>query len=664
MNTQPNSNLIEKMMTDTPDHDLLWTPSDAQKQASALWHFANENGFDPSDYDSLHRWSIDKKGEFWSALWDFCEVIGEKGDTIFVPNDTAWMTGAKFFPRASLNLAENLLRGDGGERAIFSMDELGNSRAVSRSELRVKVAKVAKGLRDAGVQPGDRVAGIQPNDVDALVALLASLTIGATWTSCSPDFGEAAIIDRIGQVSPKVLFAAPRYRYGGKEHDISARIGAIMSKLPSVDQLITSGGGEVAPDLDAIHQDSFGTQAELSFERLPFDHPAYILYTSGTTGAPKAIVHRAGGVLLQHLKEHVLHGDVRKGDSVMWYTNTAWMMYHWLISALAAEATVILYDGAPILKTDSGLDCSPVWTLAEATKTTHLGISPKYLATLAAEGFEPGQQANLGALRSLLVCGAPTLPHQFDWVYQAIKSDMSFSSISGGTEILGSFLIGSPLHPVRRGQLTVKALGHAVNVFDDRGAPVIGQRGELVCTEPFPSMPLTFWGDGGDQRYHDTYFSERNEIWTHGDVAELTFNGSGYVHGRSDNTLKPGGVRIGISEIYAVCETYAQFEDFLVFGADHEGDEEVVLCLKPVDGQDISSATLAALRKDIRNQASPRHVPARIHLVQEVPYTINGKRVESAARTTLAGQPVKNIGSLANPQCLDEYKTLTRDAAL
>lgn len=664
MNMQPNTKQIETDMIEGRESDVLWAPSEVQKTTSAMWRFAEANGFDPKDYETLHRWSIDKKGAFWSAVWDFCKVIGDKGKTAFQADDAAWMTGARFFPQARLNLAENLLRGGDDDLAIYAMDEQGTAQNITRGQLRAKVGKVAQGLRAAGIKPGDRVAGVQPNDVDALVALLATVAVGGTWTSCSPDFGETAIIDRIGQVEPKVLFAAPSYRYGGKQHDVSGRIAAIMAKMPSVKQLVISGEGSVDPALNAIAQDDFGTIAEVEFERLPFDHPVYILYTSGTTGAPKAIVHRAGGVLMQHLKEHVLHGDVRPGDRVMWYTNTAWMMYHWLVSALATDAAIVLYDGAPILKENDGLDCSPIWKLVDAAKITHLGISPKYLATLASEEYHPKDQVDLSSFRSLLVCGAPTLPHQFDWVYAAIKEDMCFSSISGGTEILGSFLIGSPLHPVRRGQLTVKALGHGINVVDDRGAPIVGQRGELVCTEPFPSMPLTFWGEGGDQRYRDTYFSDRAEIWTHGDVAELTYTGSGYVHGRSDNTLKPGGVRIGISEIYAVCERYALFDDFLVFGADHEGDEEVVLCLKLAEGADVTSEVLTALRKDIRSQASPRHVPARIHLVQEVPYTINGKRVESAARTTLAGLPVKNVGSLANPLCLEEYKALTRGTAL
>lgn len=644
--------------------DVLWSPPNSAFSETALARFAVVNGFDPHDYNSLHRWSIGDPGAFWSALWDATGVLGDKGDRAFVPDESAWMTGARFFPDASLNLAENLLvRGSEDEPAVFEVQESGAETMVTRAELRACVARVAAGLRSAGIEPGDRVAGVMPNTIDGLVAAMATITVGGVWTSCSPDFGKAAIVDRIGQVGPKVLFAAPSYQYGGKAHDISDRIAEVVGEIPSITTVVLSGDGEVA-GLETTRQEEFGEDAPLSFVRLPFDHPAYILYTSGTTGIPKAIVHRAGGVLMQHLKEHVLHGDVRSGDRVIWYTNTAWMMYHWMISALGAGAAVVLYDGAPILKTPTGLDPSPLWMLTERLKVTHLGVSPKYLATLAAEGYYPGERHNLPALRSLLACGAPTLPHQFDWVFRAVKKDMSFASISGGTEILGSFLIGSPLHPVRRGQLTVPALGHAVAVLDERGAHCIGRRGELVCTEPFPSMPLTFWGEGGDARYRATYFGDRSEIWTHGDVAELTCTGGGYVHGRSDNTLKPGGVRIGISEIYAVCETYPEIDDFLVFGASYEGDEEVVLCLKPSGGTSIDGDVITRIRRQIRSEASPRHVPARIHLVADIPYTINGKRVEGAARTTVAGGVVKNLGSIANPACLEEYKTLRREEAL
>ena len=644
------------------DSDILWSPDPEEMRETALWRFAEAQGFDPSDYDSLHRWSVSDPGAFWSALWAFCGVVGEMGSVSFVRDETAWMTGARFFPEAKLNLAENLLQGADDELVIYTYDERRAEGSMSRGALKRQVARVAQGLRVAGVRAGDRVAGVLPNTPDGLVALLASLSIGAVWTSCSPDFGTAAIVDRIGQVEPKVLFAVERYSYGGKEFSVADRIAEVLERIPSIETLVLSSHGSSLPD--AIPQSEFGAESPLTFEPMAFDHPAYVLYTSGTTGAPKAIVHRTGGVLLQHLKEHILHGDVRPGDRVFWYTNSVWMMYHWMISALGAGAAVVLYNGAPVLKTPKGLDCAPLWEMAEKFGVTHLGVSPKYLAALAAEDFLPSSRHDLSALRALLVCGAPTLPHQFDWVYRAVKSDMMFSSISGGTEILGCFLIGSPLHPVRRGQLTVPALGHAVAVFDDRDSPVIGRRGELVCTEPFPSMPLTFWGEGGDRRYRDTYFGDRSEVWTHGDIAELTYTGGGYVHGRSDNTLKPGGVRIGISEIYAVCEQYSELDDFLVFGAAHDGDEEVVLCIKPAEGATITADLVGAIRKQIRAEASPRHVPARIHIVSDVPYTINGKRVEGAARTTVAGGKVKNLGSIANACCLEEYKTLSRESAL
>lgn len=649
------------METGNSSSKILWTPKDEAKRASNLWRFSRYCQFDPEDYDTLHRWSISDKGAFWSSLWDFCGAIGEKGQRDFLPNDSAWMTGARFFPDASLNLAENLLmKGDEEDIAVCALSEDGEYEEISRGELRARVARIAQGLRTADVSAGDRVAGVQGNGIDGLVAALATLSIGAVWTSCSPDFGTAAIVDRIGQVSPRVLFADLQYGYGGKRHDVSDRITEICKALPSIETLVCSTGSLSG----SVAQADFGEDVPLSFKRMPFDHPAYILFTSGTTGAPKAIVHRAGGVLLQHLKEHILHGDVRPGDRVIWYTNSAWMMYHWTISALAAEAAIVLYDGAPILKTPDGLDPSKLWSLAEKSGITHFGTSPKYLATLAAEGYAPGEQHNLSTLRALFVCGAPCLPHQFEWAYQAIKPDMHFASISGGTEILGSFLIGSPLHPVRRGQLTVPALGHAVAVMDHRGAQVVGRRGELVCTEPFPSMPLTFWGEGGDQRYRETYFGARDEIWTHGDVAEMTVTGGAYVHGRSDNTLKPGGVRIGISEIYAVCENYPELEDFLVFGANHDGDEEVVLAIKPTEGASIDTVLLKRLRGDIRTQASPRHVPARIHLASDIPYTINGKRVEGAARAAINGDKVKNLGSIRNPDCLGEYEVMKREEAL
>ncbi len=647
--------------------DILWSPDSEAAQRTALARFMADNGFATSDYRGLHAWSTSDLGGFWSALWDFCDLPGERGNVAFAPDGKAWMTGARFFPEARLNFAEIMLRGDPDDIAVVTCNESGPIGDMTRGALRREVARLAEGLRTAGVRPGDRVAGVLPNTAEALAALLAAASIGAVWTSCSPDFGATAIVDRIGQVAPKVLFATARYTYGGKSHDIAATLADIVDRIPSIDQIVLSGPeAEVRParGVSVTAHADFGAAADESHVRLPFDHPLYILYTSGTTGAPKAIVHRAGGVVLEHLKEHILHGDVRPSDTLLWYTNTAWMMYHWMISVIGCGATAVLYDGAPILKAPDGLDCSPLWKAVDAHRVTHLGISPKYLATLAAEAYHPGERHDLTTLRALMSAGAPVSEAQFDWVYDHIKRDMMFASISGGTEILGCFLLGSPLHPVRRGQLTVPGLGLAVAVLDERGAPVVGRRGDLVCTEPFPSMPLTFWGEGGDARYRATYFAERDEVWTHGDIAEMTATGGGIVHGRSDSTLKPGGVRIGTSEIYAVCERFPEIDDCIVFGADHEGDEEIVLCLKPANGAVIAAPLVDGLRKTIRADISPRHVPARVHVVSDVPLTINGKRVESAARTACAGGEVKNLASLQNPECLDAYRALRREEAL
>ena len=648
-------------------NDIVWRPDCGHSGSSALARFAASQGFEHTDYASLHRWSVSDLDGFWSAMWDFACVTGEKGSCAFRPDPACWMTGARFFPDARLNLAENLLRGEGSAPVVRAGDESGMGAPLDRAGLVRRVARIASGLRGAGVKPGDRVAGILPNSLDALVALLASLSVGAVWTSCSPDFGNSGILDRIGQVSPKILFVAPLYTYNGRAFDISARLGELIGQLPSLTGIVVSGKGAEfsCPGIAATAQDEFGEECAPDYARLPFDHPAYILYTSGTTGIPKAIVHRAGGVLMQHLKEHLFHTDIRAGDRLAWYANTAWMMYHWMVSALGAGAQIVLYDGAPILKKpDGALDMTPLWRIAEEARLTHLGASPKYLATLEANGYVPRAHHRLDDVRVLMVSGAPMLPHQFDWVYESVKRDMMFASISGGTEIIGCFLTGSPIHPVRRGALTVPALGHAVAVLDERGVPVIGRRGALVCTEPFPSMPLTFWGPDGKARYHAAYFGERAQIWTHGDEAEMTPSGGAIVHGRLDNVINPGGVRIGVSEIYAVCEQFREIEDYLAFGLREAGDELVILCLKPAPSAQIDAPLARRLRARIRADVSPRHVPARIHVVDAVPCTVSGKRVESAARAIAAGQEVTNAGSLANADCLDQYRRLGAGDAL
>jgi acetoacetyl-CoA synthetase len=574
------------------------------------------------------------------------------------------MTGARFFPDAEVNLAENLLRATGDGEAVVETDEAGNRAALTADELRAEVARVAAGLREAGVGPGDRVGTVLPNRIPALVSLLATAAVGGVWTSCSPDFGTEGILDRIGQVRPKVLIAEPRYRYGGKAHDISERITEVAARMPELHKVVVIGGGDVSARVAVESWRDFGAPSELSFTRVPFDAPVYILYTSGTTGAPKAIVHRTGGVLLQQLKEHMLHGDVRRGDRTMWYTNTAWMMYHWIVATLGREATLVLYDGAPILKGADGLDGTPLWRVAEGERLTHLGVSPKYMATLADAGFVPKAGRDLGALRWLMSAGSPVAPQQVDWIYANIGDHLGFASISGGTELLGCFLLGAPTRPVRRGTLTAKGLGMAVNVLDERGAPVIGRAGELVCTEPFPSMPLTFWGEDGDRRYRDTYFSTFTEIWAHGDHATLNVDGTAVIHGRSDTTLNPGGVRIGTADIYNVCDRFAEIEDCIVFGRPVPGDEEIVLCVKPNAGAAVDGDLAKRLRSEIRAECSPRHVPSAIYEVTDIPYTLNGKRVEKAAQALATGGEVKNKGAIANLESLEAFARLSEATPL
>ncbi|WP_414449391.1 acetoacetate--CoA ligase [Burkholderia sp. 22PA0099] len=640
----------------------LWQPGPEEWSRAHLARFARANGFDPLDYDTLHRWSTSDLDGFWNALWDYAGVIGERGGPVLQRSADGAMFGARWYPEARLNFAENLLVGDDARLAVVEADETGVTRRIAMGELRERVARARHGLLALGVTAGDCVAGILPNDADALVALLASASIGAVWASCSPDFGAPGIVDRVGQVQPKVLIAARAYVYNGKRFPIDDNLRAVLAGMPGVAHLVVTGEGAQPLDGIAAHSLSWDTlcasAGPLEFARQPFSHPLYVMFTSGTTGLPKGIVHTAGGVLLQHRKEHLMHCDVRPGEVMSWYTNTAWMMYHWLISGLASHAAVVLYDGAPIVKREAGLDHGVLWRVAEQAGITHFGTSPRYLGALQEAGYAPGRAHALGALRSVLSAGAPVAPEQFDWLYANLKRDMMFASISGGTEIIGCFVLGSPLHPVRRGEIACKGLGLAVDVLDERGASVIGRKGDLVCTEPFPSAPLTFWGEGGEARYHAAYFEARPGIWTHGDLAEQTCRASVVIHGRTDTTLKPGGVRIGTAEIYRVIDAQPEIEDCLVFGRPVGDDEEIVLCVVMKAGFAFDAALVARLRAEVRGKASPRHVPRDVHRVNAVPYTINGKRVEGAARSVVAGVPVKNLGSLSNPECLAEYAAL------
>jgi len=627
-------------------------------------NFSQKVGFPLLPYERFHRWSVAEPENFWSAVWDFANVVGEKGTKIMIPPSDGGMLGTQWFPDAQLNFAENLLQGEEWQTAVITADENGVSRSVTFGELRSMVATVQYGLKSLGVNKGDRVAGVVINGLEGLVALLATTSLGAVWTSCSPDFGPKGIIDRIGQVRPKVLIATLEYQYNGKFFDIRDNISAVSQVLKDVSAIVTlSEGTDLVVNQDTtvlswqdLCQDS---SSQLEFTRVPFNHPLYILYTSGTTGLPKAIVHSVGGTLLQHLKEHQLHCDVKTGDVMFWYTNTAWMMYPWLVSGLASGAAILLYDGSPIPKKNKGI----LWEISEKIGLTHFGTSPKYLETLMKAGYQVGKKHDLSSLRSVLSCGAPLAAEQYDWIYNDIKTDIMLASISGGTEIIGCFVMGSPVHPVRRGEITCKALGMAVDVLDDRGVSVINEKGELVCTKAFPSMPITFWGEDGDERYYSAYFAERPGIWSHGDFAEQTVEQTLVIYGRADTTLNPGGVRIGTAEIYRVVEQIPEVHDSIVFGFPVDNDEEIALCVVTKDGE-LDQALVDYIRKEVRKKASPRHVPRRIYSVKEIPYTINGKKVEGAVRSTVLGQPIKNKGSLANPECLEEYSSLTERSFL
>lgn len=643
--------------------DVLWRPSEAAFTDSALARFAIGQGFDPHRYDELQAWSTSCRADFWASLWAFTGVIGERGERLEAHDAERGgrMLGTRFLPDARLNFAENLLRGDGERLAVIAADEDGVRERLDLAELRRRVAGAQHGLRALGVAPGDTVAGVLPSTVDNLVAYLATVSLGAVWAGCSPDFGAAGLIDRIGQVAPKVLIACETYRYSGRDFDIRANVSAVLDALPERPALVTAGTASWAEAFERAD-----APAEPVYERFAFDHPLLVMFTSGTTGLPKCIVHSTGGVLLQHLKEHVLHGDVRPGDVHSWFTSTAWMMYGWVVSVLAAEGAVLLIDGAPAPKRRDAagdhVDHGHLWRIAEQAGVTHFGTSPRYLASLAEAGYHPGERHDLSALRSVLSAGAPVSVEQFGWVYDRIKRDQVFASIAGGTEIHGCFQLGSPLHPVRAGEITCIALGHAMAVLDARGAPVIGEQGDLVCTEPFPSIPLRFGGPDGLERLRRGYLAERPDVWTHGDLAEITPHRSVIIYGRTDTTLNPQGVRIGTAELYRVVEQDPAVADSIVFGlptGEQLGaDEEIVLCLVLADGCALDDALRARLRGAIRSQATPRHVPARIVAVPAVPYTINGKKVESAVRAIASGRPVSNRGSLANPEALDAYAEL------
>jgi acetoacetyl-CoA synthetase len=642
------------MLMPEPNPQILWTPSPERAAATALAQFADKHGH--SDYESLWQWSVSDLDGFWSAVWAECGVVASRQPHAVISE--ARMPGTTWFDGAELSFAENLLRRRGDDIALIGAGEGRDDEHVTADDLRGRVARAQAGLRGLGVGSGDRVAAIMPNCIETVVLMLAATSLGAVWSSCSPDFGPLGIVDRFGQIRPKVLCTVDGYRYNGTAHSVEHKVAAVLGDIPEIASVVVADFAGLPVNLDhpdvVRYDDLLANDAtEPHFAQLPFDHPLYIMYSSGTTGKPKSIVHGQGGTLVTHMKEHRLHTDILPGDTVFWFTTCGWMMWNWLVSALACEAAVVLYDGSP-----THPDATTLWRLAERTGVTHYGTSPKFLATCEQAGLRPSEIADLTRVRTVASTGSPLNPEQFDWVYAHVADDIQLASVSGGTDLLGCFVGSVPTLPVRRGELQGRALGMAVEAWNERGEPVIGEKGELVCTRPFPSMPIGFWDDPDGSRYHEAYFAEHPGVWTHGDFIEIREHGGVVIYGRSDTTLNPGGVRIGTAEIYRAVDGMPEVVDSIVVGRPADGDVEVVLCVKLAEGVELDDELTGRLRRTIREGTTPRHVPRHVFAVADIPYTISGKKVEKAVRSMIAGEPVDNRDALANPEALDLYADL------
>ena len=642
---------------------VLWQPTSDQIARANMTRFTgmvNEKyGLAINSYTELYEWSIQNIAHFWAAMWQFGDIISSQGysDVLQEGED---MLGARWFAGARLNFAENLLRYRDDRIALVAVGERGTIRQMTYAELYEKVAGMARSLRQAGIVAGDRVAGYLPNIPESIIAMLAASSIGAIWSSCSPDFGFKGVVDRFGQIAPRILFCCNGYYYNGKHYDSLDKVAQIAEEISSIERIVVvpfaaDGNMDISAIDKAVFYDDFISRdgGEISFAQLPFDHPLYIMYSSGTTGAPKCMVHGQGGTLIQHLKELMLHTDLTRDDTIFYFTTCGWMMWNWLVSSLAVGATLLLYDGSPFYP-----DAGALMRLTEQEKITVFGTSAKYLISLEKEGLKPGREFDLASLRAILSTGSPLPAESFEYVYREIKPDLILSSISGGTDIISCFALGNPIGPVIAGELQCRGLGLKVEAYNEMGQPVIGEKGELVCSRPFPSMPVYYWNDPDGDKYRSAYFKLYPGIWSHGDYIEIRPEGGVVIYGRSDATLNPGGVRIGTAEIYRQVDGFPEIADSVAVGQSWNNDIRVILFVKMNPGCTLNDDLIAMLKDTIRKNTSSRHVPEKIIAIPDIPYTLNGKKIEVAIKKILDGLPVTNRDALANPEALEFYRDL------
>ena len=639
----------------------MWQPTEEQINNSQMMDYmqlVNQKfGLSLKKYSQLYDWSIEKAEDFWGSFWEYSQIIHHSPYSQVV-DDLGKMPGAKWFDGATLNFAENLLRYRDDKIAILFQGEDGTQSSLTYKELHDQVSRLARSMREMGIVKNDRVAGFMPNIPETIITMLATASIGAIWSSCSPDFGIKGVLDRFQQIEPKLIFAADGYLYNGKTIDCLSKLKNILTYLPSIKKtIIVPFTGDSNTNViknsmlwnDFLHKDS----GDIIFEQLPFDHPLYIMYSSGTTGLPKSIVHSAGGTLIQHLKELKLHTDLTQNDKIFYFTTCGWMMWNWLISSLAVGATIVLYDGSPLYP-----DGTALLKMADDLGITVFGTSAKYIASLESAGIKPKQISSFPKLRTILSTGSPLVEENFNFVYGEWKEDVQLASISGGTDIISCFALGNPILPVRRGELQCRGLGMKVESYNEKGMSVRNEKGELVCTQAFPSMPIYFWNDSNGKKYQSAYFDVYPNIWHHGDYLEINDFGGVKIYGRSDTTLNPGGIRIGTAEIYQTVERFNEVEDSLVISQPWQNDERIILFLKMKDRITLTNSLKTRVKNSIRESCTPRYVPAKIIAVEDIPYTINGKKVELAVKQVIQNIEVKNIDSLVNPSILDFYKDI------